>query len=104
MMGWVLFRSPTAAAALDYLAALFSSGGVTPEALTNAIDTRALLAMGVGVASVLVPGDFVGGLAVTGWRGVRGLTVRLTEMAIAFPYTLIVVASGSFSPFLYYQF
>ena len=65
MIGWVMFRSPTAGAAIDYLAALFTSGGVTPEALTNAIDTRAMLAMAIGIASVLIPGDFVGGLAVT---------------------------------------
>ncbi len=104
MIGWVLFRSPSAVAAGDYLVAMFSAGGLTPETITNAVDTRALLALGLGGASVLLPGNFVGGLLVTGWQGVRGAAVRVAEVAVAFPYSLIIVASGSFSPFLYYQF
>lgn len=104
MLGWVLFRSPSASAAWDYLGAMFTLGGITPEALIDATDTRALLAIGIGAASVLVPGSVVGGLVVTGWRGLRGVAVRVAEIAVAFPLTLVVVASGSFSPFLYYQF
>jgi alginate O-acetyltransferase complex protein AlgI len=104
MLGWVLFRSPSAAAAWDYLGAMFSGGGITPEAVADAVDTRALIALGIGAASVLIPGTIVGGKLVTGWRGLRGVAVRLTEVAVVFPYTLIIVASGSFSPFLYYQF
>jgi hypothetical protein len=30
--------------------------------------------------------------------------VRLAEIAVALPYSMVIVASGSFSPFLYYQF
>jgi alginate O-acetyltransferase complex protein AlgI len=104
MLGWVLFRSPDIGAAVEYLRAMFSAGGVTPELLTDAIDTRAIIAMGIGAASVLIPGETVGGLLVTGWRGVRGAAVRLAEVAVVLPYSLIIVASGSFSPFLYYQF
>ena len=104
MLGWVVFRSPTTGAAVDYLAALFTTGGLNPDAVIDAVDTRALIAMGLGATSVLVPGNVVGGLVVTGWRGLRGAAVRLAEVALAFPYALIVVASGSFSPFLYYQF
>ena len=29
---------------------------------------------------------------------------RVAEMAVVFPLALIAVASGTFSPFLYYQF
>jgi alginate O-acetyltransferase complex protein AlgI len=104
MVGWVIFRSPTAGHAFSYLGAMFSAGGVTPEAITNALDTRALIAMALGAASVFLPGNIVGGLLVTGWQGVRGTTLRLAEVAIALPYVMIIVASGSFSPFLYYQF
>jgi alginate O-acetyltransferase complex protein AlgI len=104
MLGWVMFRSPDAGHALGYVGAMFSSGGVIPEALSNALDTRAIIALGVGAASVLVPGNVVGGLLVTGWRGARGVAVRFAEVAVVLPYALIIVASGSFSPFLYYQF
>jgi alginate O-acetyltransferase complex protein AlgI len=104
MVGWVMFRSPSAGHALGYLGAMFSAGGFTPQALTTALDTRALLAMVVGSASVLLPGNMVGGLLVTGWRGSRGAALRIAEVAVALPIVMIVVASGSFSPFLYYQF
>jgi alginate O-acetyltransferase complex protein AlgI len=104
MVGWVLFRSPDIGFAGEYLGAMFSPGGFTPEAITNAVDTRALLALAAGIASVLLPGDIVGGLLVTGWQGLRGTAVRFAEIAIALPYSMIIVASGSFSPFLYYQF
>ncbi|MDJ0663475.1 MAG: MBOAT family protein [Acidimicrobiia bacterium] len=104
MVGWVVFRSPNATFAWEYLGAMFTLGGITPEAVTAAIDTRAIVAMGLGVASVFLPGNLVGGLLVTGWRGVRGAAVRIAEVAVALPYVMIVVASGSFSPFLYYQF
>jgi alginate O-acetyltransferase complex protein AlgI len=104
IVGWVLFRSPDIVSAFEYLGAMFTAGGITPELVVDAVDTRALLALGVGAASVLIPGDTVGGLLVTGWRGVRGAAVRLAEVAVVFPYSLIIVASGSFSPFLYYQF
>ena len=104
MVGWVMFRSPSAGHAFGYLAAMFSAGGITPEAITTAVDTRAVLALTVGAASVLIPGNIVGGLLVTGWRGSRGVALRVAEVAIALPIVMIVVASGSFSPFLYYQF
>ena len=104
MLGWVVFRSPDAAFAWDYVGAMFTVGGITPEAITAAIDTRAIIAMGVGIASVFIPGHIVGGLLVTSWQGVRGAVVRFAEVAVALPYVMIVVASGSFSPFLYYQF
>ncbi len=104
MVGWVLFRSPDAGSAVEYLGAMFSTGGVTPEIITDAMDTRALIAMGLGIASVLIPGNIVGGLLVTGWQGARGAVVRVAEVAIALPYAMVIVASGSFSPFLYYQF
>jgi alginate O-acetyltransferase complex protein AlgI len=104
MVGWVMFRSTTAGHAFEYLGAMFSAGGITPEALTAALDTRAIVAMGLGAASVLIPGNVVGGLLVTGWRGARGIAVRVAEIGVALPYVMIIIASGSFSPFLYYQF
>jgi len=104
MVGWVMFRSTTAGHAFEYLGAMFSPGGITPEALTAALDTRAIVAMGLGAASVLIPGNVVGGLLVTGWRGAKGIAVRVAEIGVALPYVMIIIASGSFSPFLYYQF
>lgn len=104
MVGWVLFRSPSAGHAVDYIVSMFTVGGLTPDLLVDALDTRAVIALGLGSASVFIPGNVVGGLIVTGWQGARGAAVRLAEITVAFPYALVIVASGSFSPFLYYQF
>ncbi|MEA3501844.1 MAG: MBOAT family protein, partial [Actinomycetota bacterium] len=104
MVGWVIFRSPTVAGAMDYIGAMFSAGGVTPDSITGALDVRAVIALAIGVASVLLPGTVVGGLVLTKWRGIDGTVARLAEMAVVFPLALIAVASGTFSPFLYYQF
>ncbi|MEA3510732.1 MAG: MBOAT family protein, partial [Actinomycetota bacterium] len=104
MVGWVIFRSPTVAGAMDYIGAMFTSGGVTPDSITAVLDGRAMIAMAIGVASVLLPGTVVGGLILTKWRGIDGTVARVAEMAVVFPLALIAVASGTFSPFLYYQF
>ena len=42
--------SATAGAAWDYLGAMFTTGGLTPQALTDALDTKAVLAMAIGTA------------------------------------------------------
>lgn len=104
MIGWVLFRSPSVGGAIDYVAAMFTSGGVFPDSIAAAFDTKAYIAIVIGATSVLLPGNVVGGLLVTGRRDLGGVALRLAEVAMAFPYALIIVASGSFSPFLYYQF
>lgn len=104
MLGWVLFRSPTVGAALAYIGAMFTAGGLTPDTITDALDARAIVAMAIGIASVLLPGTAVGGRIVTRWRGTNGAVARMAEVAVVFPLALIAVASGSFSPFLYYQF
>jgi len=104
MLGWVLFRSPTVGVALDYVGAMFTAGGLTPETVTSALDTKAALALAIGIASVFIPGTVVGGFIVTRWRGINGTVVRFAEMAVVFPLALIAVANSSFSPFLYYQF
>jgi len=104
MIGWVLFRSPTITSAFEYLGAMFTSGGIMPAAITDAINTRATIAMGIGIASAFLPGNFVVGLIITSWQGIRGAVLRIAEVAVALPYAMIIVASGSFSPFLYYQF
>jgi alginate O-acetyltransferase complex protein AlgI len=104
MIGWVLFRSPDIGAAIEYVAAMFTLGGVSPGEVAAAVDTKAFLAIVIGATSVLVPGNIVGGLLVTGRRGLGGVALRLAEVGMAFPFALVIVASGSFSPFLYYQF
>ncbi len=104
MLGWVMFRSPTVGAAFDYVGAMFTAGGFTPDTVTAALGTKAILAMAIGIASVLIPGTVVGGHILTRWHGLDGTAARVAVSAVVFPLALIAVANGSFSPFLYYQF
>jgi alginate O-acetyltransferase complex protein AlgI len=104
MLGWVLFRSPTTGYAASYVGAMFSAGGIPLDTVTTVFTTRAVLALALGATTVLTPRSFVGGIALSRWGGWRGVTVRFAEVAVALPFALVIVASGSFSPFLYYQF
>ncbi len=104
MIGWVVFRATDIGAALSYLGAMFSTGGTLIEPISQAFDTHTIIALTVGCASALLPGSFVGGIAITRLQGATGWSLRFAELFIAFPYTLLLVATGTFSPFLYYQF
>jgi alginate O-acetyltransferase complex protein AlgI len=104
MVGWVVFRAPDIGAAVSYLGAMVGSGTAPIDPFAGVFDIHGVIALTVGCASFLLPGSFVGGIAITRLRGATGWTLRFAELFIAFPYTLVLVATGTFSPFLYYQF
>jgi alginate O-acetyltransferase complex protein AlgI len=61
------------------------------------------IALALGLASVALPRGFVTGKYLMGaWSGAP-LAARLGVVALT-PYAAIVIAAGSFSPFLYFQF
>ncbi len=85
MVGWVMFRSPTAGHAFSYLGAMFSAGGITPQALINALDTRALLALALGGRLGAPPRQRRRWPAGNPLAGRKGHTVRIAEVAVALP-------------------
>jgi alginate O-acetyltransferase complex protein AlgI len=104
VIGWVLFRSQGLGQAGDVLGAMasFDFTALDP-AVDAALRGQAVLALIVGLASVLLPRDFVLGRVVMGrWSGAP-LLARTAALA-CLPYAAMVVAAGSFSPFLYFQF
>ena len=104
MIGWVLFRSESLGAAMAYLGAMFSGGGLEPADFREVLTNRAVLALGIGVLSMALPASFVTGRFLTGpARSVRDIS-RWVVVAACYPLALVTVASGSFSPFLYFQF
>jgi alginate O-acetyltransferase complex protein AlgI len=52
----------------------------------------------------LLPGSFVLGRVLEAGRGRAAGVTRFAVMAVAGPYAAVLVAAGTFSPFLYYQF
>jgi alginate O-acetyltransferase complex protein AlgI len=104
VLGWVLFRSNGLGQAGDFYAAMasFDLGALSP-AVDAALTPRAQLALAVGVASFLLPRQFVFGRVLqAGWSGAP-LVARLAVVAFV-PLAAISVAAGSFSPFLYFRF
>jgi alginate O-acetyltransferase complex protein AlgI len=104
VLGWVLFRAANAGDAGDIYASMFSFDfGALPAAIDQALGPEAQLALALGVASALLPRDFVLGRVVEGrWAGAP-LAARLAIVVVV-PFAAIAVAAGSFSPFLYFQF
>ena len=104
VFGWVLFRSADVSQAADFARAMvsFDFSRLDP-AVDAALRGQAVLALVVGLVSVLLPRDFVLGRVVMERWGGSPLIAR-TAVLLVLPYAAIVVAAGSFSPFLYFQF
>jgi alginate O-acetyltransferase complex protein AlgI len=104
VIGWVLFRSNGLGQAGDMLGAMasFDFAGLDP-AVDAALRPQPLIAILIGLASVLLPRHVVLGRVVMDRWSTLPLLARGAVLAVL-PYTAIVVAAGSFSPFLYFQF
>jgi alginate O-acetyltransferase complex protein AlgI len=105
VLGWVLFRSPDLAHALTMLGHMFlpDLGGLTElvhSALTNQRLTILLLAMVIFV----LPTSPVTGPLLESSRSAAATTIRAGVMTLGIAYSAVLIASGTFSPFLYYQF
>jgi alginate O-acetyltransferase complex protein AlgI len=105
VLGWVLFRSFTLAHAGHYLAAMvpFHHG----LGLAHPFDLarrQELVLLTLGLATVALPARVSGWRLVTLGQGTVAGTARAVLLLVAVPYTVLVMASGSFSPFLYFRF
>jgi alginate O-acetyltransferase complex protein AlgI len=104
VVGWVMFRAESPGQAFDFYAAMVPHGtlAVNPF-LSLAFTPQAKFALAVGLATVLLPrGLVLGRLMQRGWSGAP-LLARAAAVA-ALPYAAVLVAAGSFSPFLYFRF
>ena len=64
----------------------------------------ALAALGIGCASALLPGTWVTGVQLERPRLLRNRVLRLAMATVVLPAAIVLVLTGSFSPFLYFQF
>jgi len=105
MMGWVIFRAVSVGDAFSMLQALWSFNGFgLSDAMSAALSMKAMIMLSIGLASTAMPRSLVIGplLEVRQSLPARGLAVLL--LVVVLPYALALTASGSFSPFLYFQF
>jgi alginate O-acetyltransferase complex protein AlgI len=104
MLGWILFRSPSIEHALGYLGAFLRPGGSLPVDLALAAEPLALAMLAVGCASALIPATWVTGVRLQQPQLQVNRVARLATAAVLLPAALILVLTGTFSPFLYFQF
>jgi alginate O-acetyltransferase complex protein AlgI len=104
VLGWVLFRAPTLDAAAGYYAALLRPGLELPLSVRVALDPLATLCLVFGAGSVLLPRTWVTGVRLENPLVASHRALRLVVVGLVLPAALVFVISGTFSPFLYFQF
>jgi alginate O-acetyltransferase complex protein AlgI len=103
--GWVMFRSPSIDYAVGYFGAFARPGGLpVPPEVALAAEPLALAALVIGCASALLPGTWVTGVQLERPQHLRNRVLRLAMAAVVLPAAIVLVLTGSFSPFLYFQF
>ena len=113
MVGWVIFRADTLAGAMAMLAAMAGVGGAVPAVYAPAWfwNTEMLLAVGAGIVGstpllpalarrLAAPGDSEG-VRVLRWQGSMAAMLGLTALLVA---SLMLSASRSYNPFIYFRF
>jgi alginate O-acetyltransferase complex protein AlgI len=105
VVGWVLFRSTTLSYALHFIKKMFVPDfGPLPDAVAVSLTHYRAFLFSLGLLVVLVPASWVFG-RVLQRRDVRWpASLRWVVSGAFAPYAAIVVAAGTFSPFLYFQF
>jgi alginate O-acetyltransferase complex protein AlgI len=105
VVGWVFFRAESLGQALGFLRHMFIPSGLElSEAVAGSLTNTRSVVLLLALLVVLLPGSFVLGRVLEAGRSVRARTARVAVMAVAGPYAAVLVAAGTFSPFLYYQF
>jgi len=105
VVGWVLFRSANLGNAAIMLRHLIipDFGGLT-DVVDAALTTQRALILLIGLLVVLLPAYPVTGPYLESVRSRPAAVLRVGVMTAGLAYSSILVAAGTFSPFLYYQF
>jgi alginate O-acetyltransferase complex protein AlgI len=104
MLGWILFRSPSIEHAIGYLGAFLRPGGTLPVDFALAAEPLAVAMLVIGCASAVIPASWVTGVRLQQPQLQVNRLARLATAAVLLPAALVLVLTGTFSPFLYFQF
>jgi alginate O-acetyltransferase complex protein AlgI len=105
VVGWVFFRAESLDKALAMLRAMLVPSGLgLPDTVSAALTNQRTLVLALALLVVLLPATFVLGRVVQETQGRFAAVARVAVSALAAPYAAVLVAAGTFSPFLYYQF
>ena len=103
--GWVFFRSPDMGQAVTMLGHLLSPdfAGLTSAVSAELTNQRLLIGL-AAMAIFFLPARPVAGPMLESSRTTTATVLRVGVMTVGLAYAAILVATGTFSPFLYYQF
>jgi alginate O-acetyltransferase complex protein AlgI len=105
VIGWVSFNSSSLTQAMRMITHMLSPYGVgLPDAVHASLVHQRTLVLVLSLTVLLLPRTTVVGKFLEAGNGRVAWVSRFAVMAIAAPYAAILVAAGTFSPFLYYQF
>ncbi|HEX3814810.1 MAG TPA: MBOAT family protein [Mycobacteriales bacterium] len=105
VIGWVFFNSSSLTQAMRIITHMLSPYGVgLPDAVHAALVHQRTLVLILALTVLLLPRTTVVGKFMEAGTGRVAWMTRFAVMAVAAPYAAILVAAGTFSPFLYYQF
>ena len=103
MVGWVFFRSDSIAVAVEYIRQLFNFDAVEYSILSF-LSMKVLLVL---AAAVLCSG-FLQRMFKGIWEKISGKFVILTAdsvlQLVLLIYSIVLIVSGTYNPFIYFQF
>ena len=106
LVGWVFFRSPDLAFAFSYLSAMFDVGAVWQPRMYDfgidyAVYPKVLLCAVIAVVLSFTPDSLYGRLQLR--SDLKLMTKSVLSLALIV-YSISNLATGTFNPFLYFQF
>ncbi|HEV8556050.1 MAG TPA: MBOAT family O-acyltransferase [Actinophytocola sp.] len=105
IIGWIIFRSPELPQALTMIGHMLLPDftGLT-DVVSAALTNQRLIILLAAMLIFVLPAHPVTGPLVESSRTRPAATLRVAIMAVGLPYAAILIATGTFSPFLYFQF
>ncbi|MDV6014703.1 MBOAT family protein [Haloechinothrix sp. LS1_15] len=105
IVGWVFFRAEELQTALVMLGHMLTPdlGGLTP-AVADALTNQRLVILLAAAVTMVLPGHPVTGPLIESSRKRTASLIRTSVMTVGLAYAAVLIAAGTFTPFLYYQF
>ncbi|SNR61556.1 alginate O-acetyltransferase complex protein AlgI [Haloechinothrix alba] len=105
IVGWVFFRAEDLSTALVMLGHMLTPdlAGLN-EAVSTALTNQRLVILLAAMMSMLLPGHPVTGPLIEASRSRPAAVLRTSVMTVGLGYAAVLIAAGTFTPFLYYQF
>lgn len=104
-LGWIMFRSTSLSQAITFYSHIFHLQNWDMDyTLRNVMTHKNISLMLLGVSSIFFPENFVVGTYLEHENSRTAMVARGTLMTLIMLFSLFVIASNNYSPFLYFRF